>query len=247
MRAILTFHSIDSSGSVLSFDARLFDELLAVLAARQIPVLDLETLIGGSTETGVAITFDDGMRSVYENALPVLSKYRAPAHVFLSTGAIGSGVSWPKEPANGIPSFDMLDWNEVERLHEAGIAIECHTHTHPDMRSLGRQQMQEECQQADDIISARLGRKPQFFAYPFGYHNREVRDFVRGRYSGTVTTELRQLRQGEDTAALPRLDTYYLQSSFKLRYINSGPMRAYLALRNRLRTLKGSQCVANQD
>ena len=204
MRAILTFHSIDPSGSVISFDAQLFDALLADLARKAIPICDLDSLLSGDVKTGVAITFDDGMKSVYQNALPILQKYQAPAHVFLITGVIGGGSMRARELAN-IPPLEMLNWQEVEALHLAGVHMECHTHTHSDMRSLTGDQITEECGKADEIINSRLGRKPRYFAYPFGYHNQLARDSVRGCYAGSVTTELRKLGTSEDTASLPRL------------------------------------------
>ncbi len=246
MRAILTFHSIDASGSVVSFDAQLFDALLAELTRKAIPICDLDALLSSDVKTGVAITFDDGMKSVYQNALPVLQKYQAPAHVFLITGVIGVDDMRAQKLAK-IPPLEMLNWQEVEALHLAGVRVECHTHTHPDMRSLTADQIAEECGKADEIINSRLGRKPRYFAYPFGYHNQLARDFVRGRYAGAVTTNLRKLGVGEDTASLPRLDAYYFRSAAGIRFIDSPAMHIYLTLRNKMRTLRGSQCVADQE
>ena len=186
------------------------------------------------------------MKSVYRNALPILREYQAPAHVFLTTGVIGSDSLWPQQRTDS-PSFEMLNWEEVEALHRAGVRMECHTHTHPDMRILTGDQIAAECGKADEIITSRLGRKPRYFAYPYGYHNRMVRDFVRGCYSGCFTTELRKLGFDEDTAAFPRLDAFYLRSKSGIRLIDSSVMHIYLSLRNAMRTLKGSQCVADQD
>ncbi len=246
MRAILTFHSIDASASVLSFDPRLFELLLADLARKAIPVCSLATLLADDTKQGLAITFDDGMKSVFQNALPILREYQVPAHLFLSSGVINGDCTPPPRPAN-TPPFEMLDWQEVEALHRACVQVESHTHTHPDLRSLTGEQVVQECERADEIICSRLGRNPAYFAYPFGYHNSKVRDIVRGRYCACVTTELRKLGVAEDTAALPRLDSYYLRSRANIRLIDSPIMQLNLMLRNRMRRLKGSQCVADQD
>lgn len=237
MRAILTFHSIDDSGSVLSYDARLFEALLTELTRKGVPVYDLDTLLADDKKCGIAITFDDGMKSVYKSALPILREHQAPSHMFLTTDDIGASSVRPQQ--GGIPSFDMLDWDEVEALQLAGMHMECHTHTHPDMRTLSGQQIADECGEADRIIQSRLGRNPKYFAYPFGYHNRLVSDFVRDRYSASCTTELRKLGGQEDRALLPRLDSYYLRSPFYIRLIDSTVMHWYLALRNQLRNLRG--------
>ena len=244
MRAILTFHSIDEKPSVISYNPDFFALLLAELASRNIPILDLDTLLQAETTRGVAITFDDGMQSVYRNALPLLQEHDAPAHLFLTTGAAGAAGSWPRDPCDG-HTFNMLEWDEIEVLHTAGIRIESHTHNHPDMRMLTTERMQEECEQADSMIESRLGRRPKYFAYPYGYHNRKVRDFARNRYRGTVTTELRPLPVNTDYAALPRLDSYYFRSPWMIRHIGSVSMRGYLAARNILRNWKGTQCSAD--
>jgi peptidoglycan/xylan/chitin deacetylase (PgdA/CDA1 family) len=242
--AIFTFHSIDDRGSVLSYSPRHFGLLLQVLAEKRIPVLDLDTLLAPETRRGVALTFDDGMRSVYTTALPVLREHGVPAHLFLATGAVNSTAPWPHDAIDG-HTFEMLDWDEIGALHESGVAIECHTRTHPDMRTLTAARMLEECEQADDLIARQVGRRPAYFAYPYGYHNRAARDFARSRYRGTVTTELRPLGKDRDSAALPRLDTFYLQSEGFIRAIGSRRLRTYLAARNVLRNVKGSQCRAD--
>ena len=242
MRAILTFHCIDPSRSVLSFDAGLFDSLLACLSVKAIPIYDLDTLLANGEERGIAITFDDGMRSVYQKALPILKAYRAPAHLFLTTGTISRNGKQTRQPGH-FSSFEMLDWEEVEALHQAGVRIESHSHTHPDMRILSREQIMEECDIADEMIVSRLGRRPRFFAYPFGYHNETARDCVRERYSGSFTTELRFLGDKEDKSALPRLDAYYLRSASRIRFIDSSLMKMFLSVRSGLRTFRGTQCL----
>lgn len=53
--------------------------------------VDLTTLEEGlAPERSVAVTFDDGYRSVYENAFPVLRSHRLPATIYLVTDVIGN-------------------------------------------------------------------------------------------------------------------------------------------------------------
>ena len=129
MKAVLTFHSIDDSGSVLSYHPRMFSLLISKLIQSNIPILDLPTLLAPTTDHGVVLTFDDGMHSVLSHALPILKEHGVPAHIFVTTAAIGTGHKWPEQP-QGIPGFNMLNWSEVEQLHNSGIRIEAHTQSH---------------------------------------------------------------------------------------------------------------------
>jgi peptidoglycan/xylan/chitin deacetylase (PgdA/CDA1 family) len=240
MRAILTFHSIDDSGSVLSFPPRTFANLLEALHRAGLPVCDLDTLLAPATRHGVALSFDDGMRSVFTHALPILRDHAAAAHVFLTTGAVGGNNRWATQPAYA-PSFGMLNWDEIEKLQLAGVRVESHTHSHPDLRDLDDRSIAAECSEADRIIEERLGRRPQYFAYPYGYRNAHTLDYARNRYRASVTTELRELQGKEDPAALPRLDSYYLRAPWVFRRLDAALPRVYLALRGALRKLRGSE------
>ncbi len=242
MRAILTFHSIDDSGSVISYPPKLFETLIRALARSGVPILDLPTLLTPGCVSGVAITFDDGMCSVRQHALPVLQHYDAPAHLFLTTGPVPQDAPWPSQPSD-IPSFPMLSWDDVDALTKGGMFIENHTHTHPDMRSLDRDQMQTECALSDEFIEARTGRKPRYFAYPFGYYSSEAVAFADERYEATVTTELRSLGPDEALALLPRLDSFYLKTPKLFEQLESRPVQAYLSLRSFLRSVRGSQVI----
>lgn len=242
MRAILTFHSVDDSGSVISYPPARFEALVRALVEGGTPVLDLPTLLSPGCVSGVALTFDDGMASVARHALPVLRAHGLPAHLFLTTGPIGASAPWPAQPA-GVPSFPMLDWAGVEALVEGGFFIENHTVSHPDLRTLDAAAMEAELEASDDEIERRTGRRPRFFAYPFGYFDDESVEVARRRYEGTVTTELRALSRREDPALLPRLDTFYLDRPLLYTNLSSRPARAYLSLRSFLRSLRGTQVI----
>lgn len=246
MKAILTFHSIDDSGSVLSYPPSLFSYLLQTLDRCNIPVVDMATILAPATSRGVVLTFDDGMYSVFSDALPVLKDHGACAHIFVTTNAVNSTREWPRQPSD-VPGFKMLGWKELEDLHASGVMIEAHTESHPDMRKLSHSQLAEECQRADSEIESRLDRRPKYFAYPFGYHNIKAREFCRTQYDASVTTELRSLSNEEDLAALPRLDSYYLQTPRMIDHLEDFHTSVYLRMRWLLRTMRGSHCIASYD
>jgi peptidoglycan/xylan/chitin deacetylase (PgdA/CDA1 family) len=234
MRAILTFHSIDDSGSVLSYPPKMFDRLLLALRRSGIPLLDLDTVVRRETKSGVALTFDDGIRSLFTEGLPVLRKHGAPAHLFLTTAFVGMTNCWPSQPADA-PQFEMLQWREIEVLHAAGIRVEAHTATHPDLTQLSDDALVSECDCANESITSMLGRRPRYFAYPYGFNDTRVRSLTRKRYIGCVTTDLRVLQEKEDSAALPRLEAYYFRNDILFHNLQSSATLAYIALRRVIR------------
>lgn len=236
MRAVLTFHSLDDSGAVLSFAPKAFARLVARLRADNIPIVSYSELL--TRERGVTITFDDGMRSVHGHALPVLREHGIPAHLFLTTGSVGGDNRWPSQPETA-PAFAMLTWNEVLACARAGILIESHTHLHPDLRLLEAKAIADECAAADSLIEARVGRRPRLFAYPYGQFDDRVAAAVAGRYEASFSTRMAYLDARPDPLRVPRIDAYYLQSGWAQDRLMSRPGRAYLAGRALIRQLRG--------
>lgn len=240
MRAVITFHAIDRERGPLSFSPEDLHALLAALAEARIPVLDLDTLLAGEAVRGVALTFDDGMRSLHDEALPILRAFGTPAHVFVVTNRLGANNRWAGQPDHA-RTYAMLDWHQVERLHACGVRVEGHTANHPDLRSLDEAAAGAEFDEADAVIAARLGRRPRYVAYPYGYHNDLVRAVAGRRYAGCFTTKLGYLGEQPDSTALPRLDSHYLRSPRLVRTLAHPAVRGYMGLRGMLRRWRGTE------
>ncbi len=94
---ILCYHRIGAGGIPYysELPAHEFEKQMRFLSAHY-RILPLERLLNemgdSSAKTqGVALTFDDGYRGLYNEALPILTQYKIPATVYLTAGAIESG------------------------------------------------------------------------------------------------------------------------------------------------------------
>ena len=240
--AILTFHAIDWSGSVLSTSPPLFAEQMRVLAesgARIVPLPDLPSLITAPSTPApvVALTFDDGFLSVYEHALPVLTHYGFPATVFVVSDYCGRTNGWPSQPAQ-VKRQPLLNWQELHELIHAGVSVGCHTGTHPDLRNLATSEMSQEITGAKSRIEEALGVAVEAFAYPYGAYNHEVRALVASEFSLACATTLGFVGSDSDPFALERLDMYYLRRPALFARLFTPPVRNYFRFRRSLRDLR---------
>jgi peptidoglycan/xylan/chitin deacetylase (PgdA/CDA1 family) len=98
---VLCYHGIGECGNSLleSPTVEMFEAQMRFLR-QNYRVVSLEEVCqelnsGKTTQPGVAVTFDDGYRSTYTAALPVLQKYRIPATIYLTYDTVESGeVAW---------------------------------------------------------------------------------------------------------------------------------------------------------
>lgn len=238
MRAVISFHAIDEQDGPLSFPPAALKMLLQSFADAGLPVLELDNLLSGKVERGVALTFDDGIESLHGSALPVLAEFNAPAHLFLTTGFVAGSNQWPGQP-DYARRYGMLNWDQVEALHGAGVRIEAHTAHHPDLRTLSDDAVRDELHLCNAEIEKRLGRAPRFFAYPYGLFDRRVRSLAGSLYDGCFTTQLRFLPDRVQRDAIPRLDSHYLRNPSLARNLDSPAARFYIAVRNLIRRVRG--------
>jgi peptidoglycan/xylan/chitin deacetylase (PgdA/CDA1 family) len=122
-----------------------------------------------ATKKTAVITIDDGYKSFYKNALPLLKKYKVPATLFINTQTIGAG--------------DYMNWNELKECIDHNIEIGNHTHSHkyflnekPDTRY---KTFKEELEVSQSLIQQNLEVLPDVFAYPYGEFDLEMKKIVR--------------------------------------------------------------------
>jgi len=243
--AILTYHSIDDSGSVLSTAPRIFAEQMRILYEQGYAVALLDTVLDNHhidplSKGRVAITFDDGFRNVYEHALPVLQRYGFPATVFLVTDYCGKANDWPGQPAH-VHRHALLSWPQIREMSAAGMTFGSHTRTHPNLRAVALGDMEEELRGSKCQIEDAIGRPVTSLAYPYGGYSLDVKRLAGQCFTIACTTTLDFVRLGSDRLALERLDTYYLRHPTWLRRLFSPEMDAYVGFRRYLR--KASQRV----
>jgi peptidoglycan/xylan/chitin deacetylase (PgdA/CDA1 family) len=239
MKAILTYHSVDETGSVISIDERSFRRHVAWLSSARINVVSLQQIPEvPDDEDAIAITFDDGLANFGEIAAPLLLEHGLPATLFVVSDAVGTTNVWPGGGDAGIPVMRLLDWTELGRLAEAGITIGAHTCTHPRLERLSADAVEREIVNSRARLASELGIQATTFAYPYGSVGAVARDVVSRTFRCGVTTRLSMLAPSDDAALLPRLDTYYLRAPGTLEAWGSSRFRIRMGLLARARNLR---------
>ena len=229
---ILTYHSLDDSESVISTHPEVFRRQMDFLAASGIPVLPLaETLERAGS---VAITFDDGFRNVFEQAVPVLEQYRFPATIFVVEKFCGLSNNWPSQPKGVVPELPLLGWEELSELPRS-IALGAHTATHPDLTRLPPGESERELLDCQNGMEQRLARPVRLLAYPYGASNDRVREMAAKHFDIAVGTRMDFLAPRPDRWSLPRIDMYYLTGRFPLERLFTATGSIYVGLRRGLR------------
>jgi peptidoglycan/xylan/chitin deacetylase (PgdA/CDA1 family) len=241
MRAILTYHSVDETGSVISIDQQSFRRHVSWLAAGHVRVVPLEDIASvPADDAAVAITFDDGLASFGTVAAPLLLERGLPVTLFVVTDAVGSSNVWRGRQDAGIPVQSLLDWEQLGALQEAGVRLGAHTCTHPHVTALGGDALEREIVGSKQRLARELGVDAPTFAYPYGAVSPAARDVVARTFHFGCTTRLAALAPEEDPALLPRLDSYYLRSPGSLEAWGSRRFRMRLGLLAGARSVRGS-------
>lgn len=239
MRAILTYHSIDKTGSVISVSPDVFDRQVRWLASSRVAVVSLTDLLQvPEDQDAVALTFDDAYANFASEAWPRLRDHGLTATVFVPTAFTGKSNDWAELPGGRMPRLPILDWHTLAKLQEEGVSLGAHSRHHPDLRGLSGQELHDEIAGSVEDIRRETGAQAAAFSYPYGFWTQATVAAVRRTCACAVTTELRALSRHDDPCLLPRLDSYYLNGTARLENFGRLNFRGYLRLRLALRTLR---------
>ena len=123
----------------------------------------------GSTQKVCGQTFDDGYRSVYNIAYPILKKYGYSATFFIYTDYVGV-------------STHAITWDQLRRMKADGFEIGSHTLSHIDLTKKEKDEnfktylkrIETELHLSKKIIDTKLRQDTIFLAFPYGRYNKQV-------------------------------------------------------------------------
>jgi len=169
---ILCYHQFTHESNPvnrLELSSGAFEEQIRYLVANNYQFLSFsdlaEIMFSGRPvpEKSVVITIDDGYRSVYKVAWPILQKYQAKATLFIYTDFIGAGKA--------------LNWSQIKEMATSElIEVQSHGKSHTSLSRLPedknkadyRARVKEEINVSGAALRRHIGAKPIYLSYPFG-------------------------------------------------------------------------------
>ncbi len=174
-----------------------FEAQMKELKDRGITVISLQDLLAWKRgEKNIpprcaVITFDDGWKSQYEVAWPIMKKFGYTFTMFIYTEGVAGG---------SLGGGQAITWEMLADMRDNGIDIEAHSATHQDLREghnvmiiePGNKRTKKKLTGADyekwiqnevvgskQLLEQRLGIKINCFAVPFGNYNERVKEIAR--------------------------------------------------------------------
>jgi peptidoglycan/xylan/chitin deacetylase (PgdA/CDA1 family) len=232
---ILCYHSVQPRwNSPLAVEPDAFARQAAWLRSRR-RVLPLGEALSRLDRSGrlprgeAALTFDDGFAALHDQALPVLTRERLPATVFLVAQTLteaGQPVDWVDTP--GTEPLNTLTLDQVLEMQDAGVDFQSHSWAHLDLTQLTEAECVRDLRESRELLSDLLGRPATLLAYPRGRHSAHVRR-AASLAGYTHAFALPEREEQVDEYAIPRVGIFRGNGQLALRIKAARP---YLRLRH---------------
>lgn len=173
---ILCYHRFAKEcDSPLCIPTRVFDRQMKYLKDNDYRVVTLGKLLGflqyrhALPKRSVVITLDDGYRSAYDIAFPILKKYGFTATLLIYTDYVGI-------------SKNAVTWNQLREMKTEGFEVGSQTVSHCDLtkREAGEDdaayttRVVKELRMSKHIIDRELAQDTISLAFPYGRYNERV-------------------------------------------------------------------------
>jgi peptidoglycan/xylan/chitin deacetylase (PgdA/CDA1 family) len=127
----------------------------------------------------IAVTFDDGFKSVIDNALPAMLARKIPVTLFVPTGYLGALPGWIKNLHHENAREILITANELKSLPGEMVRIGSHCVSHPRLTSLKKEQIQWELSESKKQLEMLLGRNVSTLSFPHDNYNHEIVELAR--------------------------------------------------------------------
>ena len=203
---VLTYHHVrdvllvaDRSDIEFSVAPSSLEEQLLYLHDKGFQTLSLSDLAASFENReplppkSVILTFDDGFRDFYTNAFPLLKKYNMRAVSFYVVGY------------SNFPGY--MDQQMLREIHDSGLVdVQSHSMNHLVLTKLTPEEQRREIFDSKRILEEVLGKRINYFAYPYGDFDQNIINLVReAGYKLSFGTLPGDVLRKSDYLSLPRL------------------------------------------
>ena len=236
---VLCYHALSPTwDAALSTTPERFERQLALLRGRGYRGATFtDAILGRLPGRVLAVTFDDGYRSVIELARPILDEFAMPATVFAPTDFIAAEapISWPGVDrwldGDHARELTPMTWDELRLLVDAGWEIGSHTCSHPRLTTLGDSALIDELERSKAQCERSVRTTCSSLAYPYGdVDQRVAAATARAGYRAAGALPERWLG-GRRAFQWPRIGIYHVDDGLRYRLKVSPALRRVRSLR----------------
>ena len=215
-----------------------------------------KTLLKEKNEKKILLTIDDGFKSFYEHAWPILKEQEIPFVLFVSTREVGS--------------IGYMNWTQIAEIaKEKFVHIGNHSFSHEYLVDQTNEDIIYDINRSITDFKNNLGYNTPFFSYPFGEYSNNFKTIVKdlgfkyafGQHSG-VTDETKDFYElprfpiNEAYGELKRFETILKTIPLKFKSITpkekyiadiNNPPQVIVEFFNDLKNIKLLNCYSNEQ
>ena len=191
--SILCYHEFSGTGNAtdMTIPTTVFREQMLRLKESGASVISMEDFLAwrrgekNIPEESFVITMDDGWKSVYTDAFPIMKEFGFPFTIFLYTNYIASGSK-------------SMTVEQIKEMLANGASLGCHSRSHPYPQAVkaamakGKEAaetfLRRELVESADKLEQLFGQRPRTYAYPGGFFLAEMFPFAdEAKYEALFT------------------------------------------------------------
>lgn len=211
--SILCYHEVDRAGDSFAVSHQRLENQLKYMKEQGYHFVSLDEYIRYTKgevqlpEKSVMVTFDDGYRSFYTKAYPLLKKYQVP-------GMLAIVSSWTNHEEKPNDVRDTASWEELREMEASGlVTVVSHTHAMHKQQEINPQgsrngvvgshlyvnghyetdaeyasRVKNDIDEVQRLFQEKLGHKCRAMVWPYGIYTKEAVEIARA--SGMEATFL---------------------------------------------------------
>ena len=214
-----------------------------------------KSLLNKKKKRKILLTIDDGFKSFYEKAWPILKKEKIPFILFVNTREIGTK--------------GYMSWEQIKQVSREKFAhIGNHSYSHEYLIDMKDQEIIDDIDIASNDFKNNLGYNSPFFSYPFGEYSNNFKAIIKdlgfkyafGQHSGVADEtkdfyELPRFPINEAYGELKRFETILKTIPFKFKSImpeekyikdSNNPPQVIVEFFENIKNIKLLNCYSNE-